>query len=76
MILISWAISFENSSRFDEIETYRRNLKLDIFTCMEASSQPWVFIQMMPVKIFYDYLKWKTEIEEEKRKRVEEKFKK
>lgn len=39
---------------------------------MEMSKQPWAMIMIMPVKKLQDYLKWKAEYEEEKRKKIEE----
>ena len=37
---------------------------------MEMSKQSYQEITLMPVKKFYDYLKWKTDLEEEKRKMI------
>lgn len=35
---------------------------------MEMSKQSYNEVVSMPVKKFYDYLKWKTDLEEDKRK--------
>jgi len=35
---------------------------------MEMSKQSYADVTKMPVKKFYDYLKWKSTLEEEKRK--------
>lgn len=35
---------------------------------MEMSKQSYNEVSSMPVKKFYDYLKWKTDLEEDKRK--------
>jgi len=43
---------------------------------MEMSKQSYIDIQLMPVKRFQDYLKWKTQLEEEKQKKFEEESKK
>jgi len=40
---------------------------------MELSKQSYLQILEMPIQRFYNYLKWKTELEEEKRKLMEEK---
>ena len=39
---------------------------------MELSRSSYIEIALMPVKRFYDYLKWKSELEEEKQKQMEE----
>jgi len=44
----------------------------NIFACMEMSHQSYTEVVMMPVKRFYDYLKWKTKLEEERQKKIEE----
>jgi hypothetical protein len=43
---------------------------------MEMSRQSYTDAMLMPVKRFYDYLKWKTQLEEEKQKRFAEESKK
>ena len=43
---------------------------------MEMSKQSYIETVMMPVQRFQDYLKWKTQLEEEKQKRYEEEAKK
>jgi len=37
---------------------------------MEMSKQSYSDVMKMPVKKFYDYLKWKSDLEEEKRKMI------
>jgi hypothetical protein len=37
---------------------------------MELSRQSYKDTMTMPVKRFYNYLKWKTDLEEEKRKMI------
>jgi len=39
---------------------------------MEMSKQSYGEIVMMPVQRFYSYLKWKSDLEEEKKKMVTE----
>ena len=41
---------------------------------MELSKQSYTETVLMPVKRFYDYLKWKSDLEEERRKIMEEKI--
>ena len=38
--------------------------------CMEMSKQSYPEIMNMPVTRFYNYLKWKTNLEDEKQKMV------
>jgi len=44
----------------------------NIFACMEMSHQSYIEVVMMPVKRFSDYLRWKTRLEEERQKKIEE----
>ena len=60
----------------NDVERYRKALAADVFTCMELSRQPYVDAVNMPIKKFYDYMKWKTDLEEEKQKRIDEETKK
>jgi len=39
---------------------------------MEMSGQSYSEIAAMPIKKFYDYLKWKSDLEDEKRKLMRE----
>jgi len=47
-------------------------LKENIFTCMEWSKQSYVEVCNMPIQRLYDYLKWKTDLEEKKKQLLEE----
>jgi len=40
---------------------------------MELTGQPWESIMMMPYNFFISSLKWKIKLEDEKRKKLEEK---
>ena len=42
---------------------------------MELMNQPYLDVVSMPYKFFLDTVKWKMDLEEEKRKRIEEKTK-
>ena len=53
------------------VEEYKNSLKEDIFACMEMGKQPYNVIMQMPIKRLRDYLKWKTKLEEEKQKMME-----
>ena len=63
-------------SQHDEIAEFKDNLAENIFSCMEMSGQSYMDATLMPVKRFQDYLKWKSQLEEEKQKRFEEESKK
>jgi len=39
---------------------------------MEMSKQGYQDVVDMPIKRFYNYLKWKTDLEEDKKKMIEE----
>ena len=56
------------------IDEYKDNLSSNIFSCQELSGQSYVDIMQIPVKRFYDYLKWKSDLEEEKSKMMKEKM--
>ena len=60
----------------NSVEQYKKALAVDIYTCMELSKQSYDEVVQMPLHRFYDYLKWKSNLEEEKQKRIEEETKK
>lgn len=43
-----------------------------VFSCMEASKQSYVGVMQMPVAKLTAYLKWKTRLEEQKAKMLED----
>jgi len=47
-------------------------LEDNIFACMEMSGQSYTEVVQMPLHRFYNYLKWKSTLEEEKKKAIEE----
>ena len=57
----------------DKIEQYRKALQLNIFSAIEMLKQQYDTVMLMPVKRFYDMLKWKAELEEERSKLMQEK---
>jgi len=42
---------------------------------MEMSKQSYRDVVDMPIKRFYNYLKWKTDLEDDKKKMIEEQIK-
>ena len=59
-------------TQHDSIDEYRKTLAENIFSCMEMSKQSYVETVMMPIKKFSDYLKWKSDLENEKNKLMHE----
>jgi len=47
-------------------------LNESIFACMDMLHQQFTSIMMMPVKKFNDLLKWKSDVEEQRAKLIEE----
>jgi len=60
---------------YEEITKYRKVMNENIFSCIELTKSPYSDIMHMPVNRFYDFLKWKAKLEEEKHKQMEEEFK-
>lgn len=58
--------------QFDEIASYRKTLEENIFNCIELTKQGYLETIMMPVNRFYNFLKWKAELEREKQKIINE----
>jgi len=54
------------------VDEYKRNLAENIFTTIEMLHQPYIDVMMMPVKRFYDLLKWKADLEDQKAKLMKE----
>lgn len=44
----------------------------NIFTCMDLTGQTYHDVMFMPIKTFFDYIKWKVQVEEEKHKKIDE----
>jgi len=59
-------------TQHNEIGKFKNTFALDIYACIEMSKQSYFDIMMMPYKRFLDYLKWKSDLEEEKQKKFEE----
>lgn len=51
---------------------FREELEENIFACMEMSNQSYRDISFMPLQRFYNYLKWKSKLEEDRRNTIEE----
>ena len=59
----------------DNTGPYIKNLRDNIFSCMELSGQTYDSITVMPIQKLYEYLKWKSDLEEEKQKIIKERTK-
>ena len=57
----------------DKIDDYRKSLELNIFSAIEMLKLQYDTVMHMPVKRFYNMLKWKSELEEERSKLMQEK---
>jgi hypothetical protein len=62
-------------SELDQIVEYRKILADNMFACIEMSGMSYSEVAAMPLKRFFDYLKWKTDLEDEKRKLMREESK-
>ena len=74
-ILILWKTFFVWCTQSDLINTYKDSLEKNIFACIEMGKQSYMDIIFMPVTRFYNYLKWKSNLEEEKQKMLLEETK-
>lgn len=59
-------------TQHDKITEYKKILAENVFSCMEFSKQSYIDIMQMPILKFYNYLKWKSSLEEEKAKIMKE----
>jgi hypothetical protein len=58
-----------------EIEKFKKSTDENVRTLMELMKLPWIDIMLMPYQFFIDTLKWKIDLEDEKRKKLEERSK-
>jgi len=72
LTLIYFKTFFVWCTRFSEISSYRDDLEKNIFSSIEMGKMEYMSIMTMPVKRFLNYLKWKTELEENKKKMYED----
>lgn len=73
LMLIWWKTFFVWCTRHNDIIEYKKNLRETIFSAIELCKLPFIDIMTMPVKMLYDLLKWKVDIEEEKARLIKEK---
>jgi len=67
-----WATFFVWYTRHNLIEDYKKSLDESVFTCVELSKQSWQEVMSMPVLKLNNYLKWKDDLEEEKKRKIDE----
>jgi len=65
---------FAQSSLHDEIDRFRKDLQLNIFSAIELSkgSISYQDIMQMPINRFSDYLIWKSDLEKAKQEKINE----
>ena len=71
-ILIWFPSSFAWCTQLDIIDDYKKMLSDSIFACIEMVHQGYIDIMHMPVKRFNDLLKWKSDIEDQRMKLIED----
>ena len=54
------------------IGIYKKTLDDNIFACIEMTKLSYHSIMMMPVKRFFDHMKWKADLEEARMKLIDE----
>lgn len=57
----------------NSIDKFTKILDENVRSLMELMHQPWDAIMLMPYKFFVDTLKWKIDLEDEKRNQLTEK---
>ena len=63
---------FEWYTLHSEIAKYRKILSENIFSLIELMKMAYNDIVNMPVKRFYDLIKWKSDLEDERQKLMKE----
>lgn len=62
-----WSVNFlEWYTQTDKINSYLKDLKETVFSCMELSRQSYNEVMSMPIQKVYDYMRWKIKLEEDK----------
>ena len=56
----------------ENVEEYNKRLEENIFLVMEMGKQNYSDVMKLPVSRFENYMLWKTKLEEEKQKLIEE----
>ena len=62
-------------SEASSIDKFKRSFDENVRSMMELMNQQFPSIMEMPYKFFIDTIKWKVDLEEEKRKKMEEQTK-
>lgn len=68
-IFFAW---YTHSTSEDEIDKFRKNWEDEVFTAIELLKQPYDSVVNMPVQKLKNLLKWKTKLEREKEKILED----
>lgn len=59
-------------TRSDVVNQFRDTLESNIYACMEMSGQSYPDTVDMPTNRFQNYLRWKTKLEDDKKKALDE----
>jgi len=59
----------------DKIDQYKKDLEENIFTCKELTGSSYLEIMSMPVERFYRLIKWKSSLEKDKQRIMDDKMK-
>ena len=74
---MTWLTTFfawyTHPDSYAKIGEYKDDLQKTVFACIELTKQQYNVIMDMPVKRFYDLMKWKSDLEDEKKRQVDEK---
>jgi hypothetical protein len=76
LILIWWKTFFVWCTQYDKIGEFKNNLQENIFACKELTNESYIDILTFPVERFYALIKWKTDLEKDKQKMMDEKLRK
>lgn len=68
--LLTFFVWYNHPNSDEHIDQYKTNLNDNIFTCMELMKISYHDVVLMPVYKFYELLKWKQRLEEEKTKMI------
>jgi hypothetical protein len=74
-VLIWWRTFFAWCTQYEKIDEFKKGFQENIFACKELANETYQSILMMPVERFYSLIKWKTDLEKDKQKMMDEKIK-
>ena len=69
-----WKTFFAWCTQYDKVSQYKKNLQENIFACKELTGEGYLDIMHIPVDRFYAMIKWKTDLEKDKQKMMNDKI--